>query len=275
MAINSMLDVFNTIQAHDIVTLETQFPDFYHNDATPIASVNVKSRLVEILQKCAVAQHKACFDFILTFCSDFEKDGAPLLWAAAHNHSITHLLATPIDPKHAQDALGVAIECGQLEHTKQLLPIAGGVIGFLHPLWVAIYHKQIDIFNFLMTTNYLPSSEKPKPWEAGWDDMLIAAATYNFPECTTQLLERGADPKAKKSLALQFAGGHDDQIIFNVLYPLSSLDEALHDMQAKLSNPNMVKTRDIIEKRHAEEQRNVIVQHIDAHESPLQEQRKM
>lgn len=275
MALNCMLDVFNTVQANDIATLETQFPDFYHNDTTPIASLNVKSRLVEILQKSAVAQNKQCFDFVLTFCSDFEKDGAQLLWAAAHDHSITHLLATPIDPKHAQDALSVAIECGQLEHTQQLLPLSGGMVGFLHPLWIAIYHKQIDIFNFLITTNHLPSSEKPKALEWGWDDMLIAAATYNFPECIAQLLEQGADPKAKMSLALQFAGGHDDQIIFNILYPLSSLDEAIHDMQAKMSNPDMVKNIDVIEKRRAEEQRNAIVQHIDDHGNSIQEQRKM
>lgn len=105
-----MLDVFNTIHANDIATLEKEFPDFYHNDTTPIVSLHVKSRLVEILQKCAIAQNKQCCDFILTFFSDLEKDGAPLLWAVAHDPSITHLLQTSIDLKNAQYALSVAIE---------------------------------------------------------------------------------------------------------------------------------------------------------------------
>lgn len=271
MAINSMLDVFNTIQANDIVTLEKEFPDFYHNDTTPIVSLNVKSRLVEILQKCAVAQNKQCFDFILTFCSDFEKDGAPLLWAVAHDASITHLLQTSIDPKHAQEALSVAIECGQLEHTQQLLPISGGLADVLNPLWLAIYHKQIDIFNFLMTTNCVPSSEKPM----AWDDMLIAAATYNFPECTTQLLEGGADPKAKKSLALQFAGGYDDQTILKLLYPLSSVSDAIEDMQLKSSNPHMTRSLDTIEAIIAEEQKHILIQHVSGIDNLETEHRKI
>ena len=173
---------------------------------------------MDVLQQCAALQRAEIFDFVLTFCEE-EKEAASLIWAAGGGSSIDHLLSDTIQIKHAQHALLVAIRSGQLNHVKILLEPAQGMTEVLHPLWLAIYHKKMDIFNYLLTTPWLPK-EHVQQWEQGWDDMLIAAATHNVPECVPQLLAHGADPKSKRCLAMRFAGKHADHLVFDLLYPL-------------------------------------------------------
>lgn len=256
-----MRDVLDAVKINDITPFKQEFPDFYANDPTPIQSCNVRDRLVEILQDCAVFQRAEIFEFVLNFCSDFEKEAAPLIWAAGGTSHIDHLLLDTARVEHAQFALSVAIQSGHLNHVKVLLEPAHGMAGFLHPLWLAIYHKNIEIFDYLLTTPWLPKKEVT-PWENGWDDMLIAAATYNFPECVPQLLQHGADPKAKNSLALQFAGGYEDHLIFDVLYPLSNLHDAMADQQNKLSNPAMIVSLNRIESKMTQDQKNTLMVNI-------------
>ena len=176
--------------------------------------------------------------------------------------------------EHAQSALSVSIQSGHLNHVKVLLEPAHGMAGFLHPLWLAIYHKNIEIFDYLLTTPWLPRTNV-KSWEDGWDDMLIAAATYNFPECVPQILAHGADPKAKNSLALQFAGGYEDHIIFDLLYPLSDLPEAIADMQKKFSNPAMVVSLNRIESKMTQDQKNIILNGITQTNALQKESKKI
>ena len=274
MPINCMRDVLDAVKNNDITTFKQEFADFYANDPTPLPSVNVKSRLVEILQDCAFFQHAEIFDFALTFCSEDEKDASALIWAAGNTHNIDHLLSEQTNVEHAQHALSVAIHSGRLEHVKKLLGPAQGRAGLLQPLWLAIYHKNIEIFDYLLTTPWLPQ-KNVKSWEQGWDDMLIAAATYNFPECVPQLLVHGADPKAKNSLALQFAGGREDHVIFDLLYPLSDLPEAIADMQTKLSNPAMGVSLNRIESKMAQDQKNSILETITDTNAQEKEPKKM
>ena len=257
MPINCMRDVLDAVKINDITPFKQEFPDFYANDPTPIPSCNVRNRLVEILQDCASLQHAEIFEFVLTFCSDDEKEAAQLIWAAGGTAIIDHLLLDTARVEHAQSALSVAIQSGHLNHVKVLLQPAHGMAGFLHPLWLAIYHKNIEIFDYLLTTPWLPKKEV-KPWENGWDDMLIAAATYNFPECVPQLLEHGADPKAENSLALQFAGGHEDHLIFDLLYPLSNVNEAIAEIKTKLSHPDMVVLLNTIKSKIKRKQKKYI-----------------
>lgn len=272
MPITCMLDLYNVIEANDVETFQSEFPDFYSKN--PQYIVYEEDRLAEVLKRCAVQQNLKMFNIVLTLCSESEKEAAPLIWAAGGAEDIDPFLCPPIRVEHAQYALNVAIENGRLEHVKKLLEPAHGMMGPLQPLWLAIYHKNIKIFDYLLTTSWLPQTNV-KPWEDGWDEMLIAAATYNFPECVPQLLAHGADPKAKNSLALQFAGGHEDHIIFDLLYSLSDLHEAIADMQRKLSNPAMVVSLNRIESKMTQDQKNSILNSIPDTNAPQKESKKI
>lgn len=274
MPINCMRDVLDAVKNNDITVFKQEFPDFYANDQQPVQLTNVRNRLIEILRDCAALQRVEIFEFVLTFCSDDEKESAPLIWAAGGTPSIDPLLLGTTKVEHAQHALTVAIQSGQLNHVKVLLEPAQGSAGFLHPLWLAIYHKNMKIFNYLLTTPWLPK-EHVQHWEQGWDAMLIAAATYNFPECVPQLLEHGADPKAKKSLALQFAGGYEDHLIFDLLYPLSNLHDAMADQQTKLSNPFMIVSLNSIQSKMAQDQKTIILSSITDTSAQQKETKKI
>jgi len=273
MPINCMRDVLDAIKNNDVTAFKQEFPDFYANDQQLVQLSNVRNQLIYILQECAALQRAEIFDFVLTFCEE-EKEAAPLIWAAGGGSSIDHLLSDTIQIKHAQHALLVAIRSGQLNHVKVLLEPAQGRTEVLHPLWLAIYHKKMDIFNYLLTTSWLPK-EHVQQWEQGWNDMLIAAATYNVPECVPQLLAHGADPKAQNSLALQAAGGHEDHIIFDLLYPVSDLHQAIAAMQTKLSNPAMVVSLNRIEHKITQDQKNSILNSITDTNAQQKESKKM
>ena len=268
MPITCMRDVLDAVKNNDITTFKQEFPHFYANDPTPVQMSNIRNRLMDVLQECAALQRAEIFDFVLTFCEE-EKEAASLIWAAGGGSSIDHLLSDTIQIKHAQHALLVAIRSGQLNHVKILLEPAQGMAGFLHPLWLTIYHKKMDIFNYLLTTPWLPK-EPAHPWEQGWDELLIAAATYNVPECVPQLLTHGADPKAKRCLAMRFAGGHADHLVFDLLYPLyppSSIHEVIEDLHRDLpNNPHLLGCLQALESRISQEQRDALVQSLQGEE---------
>jgi len=280
MPINCMRDVLDAIKNNDVTAFKQEFPDFYANDQQLVQLSNVRNQLIYILQECAALQRAEIFDSVLTFCDEDQKEAAPLIWAAGGGSNIDHLLSHTIQIKHAQHALLVAIQSGQLNHVKVLLEPAQGMAGFLHPLWLAIYHKKMEIFNYLLTTSWLPK-EHVQQWEQGWDDLLIAAATYNVPECVPQLLAHGSDPKAKRGLAMRFAGGHTDHLVFDLLYPLypsSSIHEVIEDLHRDLpNNPHLLGCLQALENRISQEQHDILVESLQGEETEHadQEPKKM
>lgn len=214
--ITCFLDASNAIKEGNIQLLRNCFSEFLENEIS--GSWNCRHRAHEFLETAAAANQRECFDFVCELFPD-KIDLANLMWAAAHQ-SVEEVEELSLDNTAAsiERAAGVAIHTGRLDNLKVLLPKTKGTIGFLEPLWLSIYYHQKEIFDYLMTTDFVPKTSG----DDGWNDMLEASVTYNFLCVFDEILPHADLSNDGSQSILTIAVRHKNQPAIDKLYPLYS-----------------------------------------------------